>query len=102
MTSTAAGPGEEAAGVVEKLWVVEDGVVEALWVVEGGVVEELCVVEGGVVDEFAVVEGLPAKESQPTAPATTRMASVARAATRRRRGADRCLSGSSGLPTSTK
>ena len=49
MTSTAAGPGEEAVGVVEEVWVVDDGVVEALWVVEGG-----------VVDEFAVVEGLPA------------------------------------------
>jgi hypothetical protein len=34
----------------------------------------------GVVDELAVVEGLPAIEFQPAAPATTRIASVARAA----------------------
>jgi hypothetical protein len=85
MTSTAgadetAGEDEEAVGAVAALWAVE----------------------GGVMDVSAVVDGLPAKESQPTAPATARTASVARAATRRRRGADRCLRGASGFLTSTK
>jgi hypothetical protein len=85
MTSTAgadetAGSDEEAVGAVAALWAVE----------------------GGVVDVSAVVEGLPAKESQPTAPARARTARVARAATRRRRGADRCLRGASGFLTSTK
>jgi hypothetical protein len=55
----------------------------------------------GVVDEFAVVEGLPEIAPQPTAPTTTRIASVARGATSGRREADRCFSGSSGLSTST-
>lgn len=91
--------GKEAVGVSEAVAVTEAvGVSDAVAVAEAvGVVDA-----GAVVDEFVVVEGLPAIKSQPTAPATTRIASMARGATSRRWGANRCFSRLAGLATSTK